>query len=258
MYTIATLTQLRQHLGFAAADTGDDARLIGALQASAVLLERETARQFCPYRAVLAHPVNRRHTGYLLLRDDLLALNTVTDGDGSAIPLNDVDLLPYGDSPYTLLELKYGRRFVISDTPPQIDAIWGWHPRYGEAWRDSADTVQNNPLSASAITLTATNAAGADSAAQSPRLHVGHLLRIDSEYLRVLAINGNTLTVLRGVNGTTAASHTQNTPIYTFQPDPSAVAVALRYATWFYREIDTTAAPEGLAESLDTLRKLGV
>ena len=37
---------------------------------------------------------------------------------------------------------------------------------------------------------------------QSPRFQVGHLLKIDSEYLRVPAVNtlSDTLTVLRGVN----------------------------------------------------------
>jgi len=39
-------------------------------------------------------------------------------------------------------------------------------------------------------------------------------IKVDSEEMTITNISGNTLTVIRGVNGTTAATHTDNTIVY--------------------------------------------
>jgi hypothetical protein len=256
MYTIATLTALRQHLGLSSSDTSDDARLLGALQAASAQIERAAARHFCPRLASIEHSVSRYDTLYLTLREDLLSLTTLIDGDDTSISLSEVILAPQAMPPYSMLYLANGRAFVRNPLNPiLVTGTWGWHDRPTEMWRTSSDTVQNNPLTSSATTLTVSNASGSDSFGQSPRLQVGHLLLIDSEYLRVLAINSNSLTVLRGVNGTTAASHTLNTPIYTFQPVPDVQLLTLRWAAWLYREGDTDSPPQELRESLSELRR---
>lgn len=43
---------------------------------------------------------------------------------------------------------------------------------------------------------------------------VGSIIKIDKEEMKVLQVSGNDITVLRGYNGTTRASHTQNATIY--------------------------------------------
>jgi len=70
---------------------------------------------------------------------------------------------------------------------------------------DSTDTVQDDPLSDSATTLNVSDGGN---------FEVGETIKIEDEYLRITAINTNTLTVIRGVYGTTAASHVQTTAIY--------------------------------------------
>ncbi|NWF69038.1 MAG: hypothetical protein HXY40_08125 [Chloroflexi bacterium] len=256
MYTIPTLTALRQHLGLAASDTADDTRLLGALQAASAQIERVSGRHFCPRIAALKHVVERYDTRCLTLRDDLLALTSITDGDGTSISLNEVLLKPDTGGPYSLMHLANGRAFIRSTLlPVTVTGVWGWHDRWNEAWRGSSDTVQNNPLSSSSTTLTVSSASGADSAGQSPRFQVGHLLKIEEEYLRVLAISGNTLTVLRGINGSTAAQHAQNTAISTLQPAPDALLLALRWATWLYREGDNDTPPDDLRAALAELRR---
>jgi len=263
MYTIATLYQLRQRLGLAASDTADDPRLLAALQAAAAHIEGAANRRFCPRLATIHHTIGLDHTE-LPLDDDLLELTSLTNGDGSAISLSDVVAAPDSDEPTSVLRLINGLAFTWDVTPVQavaVTGLWGWHNRWPLAWLNSSDTVQNNPLSSSATTLTVIDADTADADNQSPRFQVGHLLRIEGEYLRVLAANtaANQLTVQRGVNGTTAASHAQNTAIHIYQPPSDVNMLALRWAAWLYKEPDSrglTGLPPSLTAALNPLRRL--
>ncbi len=263
MYTIATLYQLRQRLGLASTETADDPRLWLALRTAAAQIERAAGRRFCPRLATIQH--NFTSSLELLLDDDLLDLTSLTNGDGSSITLTDVILVP-DEGPSSALRLIGSSLFTWNTTPLQainVTGTWGWHDRWSGAWRGSGDTVQNNPLSSSATSITVVSAGGADSASESPRFQAGHLLKIESEYIRVLAVNTSTnmLTVLRGVNGTVAASHALNTPIYTYQPAADALNLALRWASWLYKEPDSaafSAAPGNLKDSIAALRRIGV
>lgn len=267
MYTLATLHQLRQRLGLSATDTADDTRLLAALQAASAQIEQAAGRQFSPRVATLEHDVNLRHVDELLLQDDLLQLEAITNGDGSSIDPLDVVTLPESgmDGPISVLRLVSGQYFTWNETPLRavaISGIWGWHDRWSRAWRGSADTVQNNPLNSTSSTLTVSDADGADSYAIAPRFQAGQLVRIEDEYLRVLAVNANTnvLTVLRGVNGTTAAAHNQATVIDIFQPALEVEILCLRWAMWLYKEPDSrgfAVTPAGLASALGGLRRVG-
>jgi hypothetical protein len=130
-------------------------------------------------------------------------------------------------------------------------------------WRGTGDTVQNNPMNSSTSSLTVSDADGVDSEGSLPRFQVGHLLKIDSEYLRVTAINTvtNVVSVLRAVNGTSAASHTLNTPIYAYQPPAELNILSLRWASWLYKEADSAAfeaAPDTLQAALSAFRRVAV
>jgi hypothetical protein len=258
MYLLNTLYALRAHLGLATAETADDPRLIAALQAAAFQVERAAGRRFSPRKAALQHTITRATE--LLLDDDLLELSALANGDGTTVPLNNVILLP-DDAPAGGLLLTAGSSFIWTQTPIQavtVTGIWGWHDRWATAWRDTADTVQNNPLGSTATSITVADADGADTTVETPRFQVGHLLKIENEYLRVLAVNTatNVLTVLRGVSGTTAAAHALNTPIYTFQPVPDIAAIALTRAAHLYREPDAAAA--AILDSLAPYRRYPV
>ena len=73
------------------------------------------------------------------------------------------------------------------------------------------------------LRLGVAESAGVDEDGARPRFHVGHLLRIDGEYLRVTAIDrtANRLTVLRGVGGTRATAHLRDATIETYAPAPA-------------------------------------
>lgn len=266
MNTIATLYQLQQYLGLASGD--DDLRLLDALQSAAAQIERLTGRRFCPRVATIDHSVNPRQGNELLLADDLLVLTALTGNDGHTYAVDDVLLFGGADEPAGILVLTDGTTFTWADTPVlaiSVTGTWGWHDQWSLAWRSSGDVVKDAALSASATTITVGDAAGTDAENESPRFQVGHLLKIDDEYLRIVAITLNTgddtLTVLRGVNGTTAATHAQNAAICTYQPAADVKQLNLRWAAWLYREPDNRApldVPPGLWLKIEQLRRVGV
>ncbi|MBL8160790.1 MAG: hypothetical protein JNJ61_02315 [Anaerolineae bacterium] len=259
MYTLATLDHLRAHLGLLASETSDDPRLLRMLQAASAQIERMAGRRFSPRRAALQHDYSDARQ--LLLSDDLLEPLHILNGDGSSIVLTDVIAVP-DEAPYSLLRLTGGSAFTWTLVPVQaitVTGIWGWHDRPAEMWRGSGDSVQDNPLSSSTTSLTVLDADGADALGQSPRFQVGHLLKIEDEYLRVLAVNAatNSLTVQRAVNGTAPAAHALGTPIYTYQPPGDINALALRWAAWLYKQADAIqSAPDDLLFALTALRRL--
>jgi hypothetical protein len=264
MYTLATLTQARQHLGISATDTSDDARILGTLQTSIVWLERSAGRRFVPRVAAVPHRLHVRADGrynstWLSLTDDLLALSGLTDGDDNTVPLTDVQLHPLAAPPYNGLRLINGRALLHNpDQPIIVSGIWGWHGDWDMAWRSTGDTVLNNPLTNTSTTITVNNAAGADGDGFTPRFSVGMLLRINGEYLRVVGINANTLTVLRAVQGTTAATHAQNSPISSYRAPADVLGLALLWLTWLYRQPDHPIPPPDLRAMTDLFSRMEV
>ncbi len=243
MYTIATLTDIRQYLQLADDDTSSDSDLMQALQQASHIVESVTQRRYCPHVENRIASINTDNLTELILPDDLLSLTLVTNGDGRTINLDNIRLLPeHDDLPASALLLINGETFTYSDSPINtinISGVWGWHDRWSQAWRDSNDTVNDDPLSVGATTLTVSDVDGSDGDNFSPRFQVGQLLQIGSEYLRILAINTSTnqLTVLRGVHGTTASSHPQGTAIYTYQPVPAIRDLTVRYAELLFKSI---------------------
>ncbi|MDX1993710.1 MAG: hypothetical protein SF029_15080 [bacterium] len=264
MNTITTVDRLRRRLGLST--TTEDVQLREALEAATRQMERLAGRRFTPRQAVIAHDVLPQEPSHLLLRDDLLALTSLTDA-GGAIPLNEALVLPGGDCLGAVIELVGGRTFRWTQTPRQaisVGGVWGWHDRPSQMWRGSGDTVRSNPFSSSATTLNVTDASAADSEGEAPRFQVGQLLKIEDEYLRVLAVSivagaDDVLTLQRGVNGTTAAAHAQGVAIAVYQPPADVEQLALAWAGWLYRQPDfapSEPTPPDLLRMLAPLRRV--
>ncbi len=243
MIVYATLTQLRERLNIPADDTADDGRLLAVLRQATAQIDRYTARRFAP--AKQTRRFDYQSASHLRLDIDLLELLALTNGDGSAIDLDGVRLLPEGDGPKSaiLLDPGAGVTFLYEVSPGgaiQVEGLWGAHDAWSEAWRDTSDAVQDDPLSADAATVTVADADGADAAGLAPRFQAGQLLRLEDEYLHVTAVDAttNTVGVIRGVRGTAAASHAQDTPIEVYTPPQDVQALCLRWATWLYQQVD--------------------
>lgn len=242
MNLYATLADMRRYLALDGAQTGDDDLLLTLLSTASRLIDGYTARQFIPVQAVRTYTV--RDAGELLLGADLLALASVTNGDGSAIALDAVHVQPAEAVTSSLVLDRTRAAFTHKGDPVdalQVRGTWGYHPDWARAWADSGDTVQDAPLSASAATITVADADAALATGYGARFAVGQLLRIADEYLHVLAVNTatNTLTVQRGANGTSAAEHAQGSAIAVYAVPADIRGACLRLASWLYRQPDT-------------------
>jgi hypothetical protein len=238
----ATLTDLRRYLSLTSAQTDDDGLLLTLLGAAARLIDAYTGRRFYPVRQ--AHPFTYDDPALLLLHDDLLTLHSLTNGDGSTLSSVVYHLHPSAVSVKSSIVLDRTQAVFTHDGDPvdaiSVDGTWGYHPDWSNAWASSGDSVQDNPLTSSATLITVTDADAPESTGYGQRFAVGQLLRLESEYVHVLAVNTtqNKLTVARGVNGTTAASHAQNTAIDIYRPPEDMRQVCLRVATWLYKQQD--------------------
>ena len=252
MYSIATLHHLRRYLGLADADSSEDVRLMDALRAATAQIERAAGRHFLPRHAALVHS-DGVHNTELLLQDDLLELISVEDGNGT-IPLEGVELVP-AHGPASVLLLKNGRFFTVGETGVTITGIWGWHDEWSRAWRSSADTVADDPLSATTVVISVEDADGADGLFEAPRFQVGQMLAIGDEYLRVMKVDSalNRLYCQRGVAGTQNASHLHFTTILAYQPPRDVRDLATRWAAYLYKQ--GNPVPQAFYESLLSLRR---
>lgn len=235
MYTIASLYELQRHLGLSEVDAAAAVDLRQALQKASHLIETLTQRRYCPYVESKEAPVDARNPRELILPDDLLQLTAIRRRDGRSITLDDVRRIPdHPDLPASLLIATDGAGAFSGGTDDAlaISGVWGWHDRWTRAWREGGDSVRDNPLSVRATSISVDDADGLDVDSGAPRFQVGHLLRIDDEYLRLTAIDetNNQLTVLRGVQGSAPAIHAHGAGIETFAAAPAIRDLCLRYA----------------------------
>jgi hypothetical protein len=113
-----------------------------------------------------------------------------------------------------------------------VTGVWG----YGGQWRASGDTVESNPLTNAATTFTVNDADGAGYDGTTPRFSPGMVLQVESEWMDLTAVDitTNTLTVVRGARGSTAAQHAQNTPISVWYPDANIQRAVTRQVAYLY------------------------
>jgi len=227
MYSIATLHEFRRHLQLT--DTDADADLRQALENASHLIESLTQRRYCPALETRRLPIDAVNPRELILPDDLLDLISI-ESDQGILSKDTLRLVPNRpDLPASVLILNEGEVF---SGELSITGIWGWHDRWTQAWRKSGDQIRGSTLNASAAWITVDDVDGENQDGISPRFQVGQLLRMESEYIRLIAIDreGNRLRVLRGVNGTEAVSHAAGTPIETYRAASAIRDLCLRYA----------------------------
>ena len=182
----------------------------------------------------------------VILPDDLYSLTTcLVDGTGSGLYQLTYDptltppdfyLYPENKTPTTTLEINpWGRWGTFYDgfrKNIQIVGVFGYGNDYPEsAYVSSGDTVQDTPMTISQAFVTVTNPGGTT-------WQTGMTIRIDSEQMFVTAVLGTKLDVTRAVNGTSAATHTQNTAINIAQyPQPIVRATLIQaLRIWKRRE----------------------
>lgn len=226
MTLYATLSDVQSVM--TANETAASAGAINKIMSDLRVVSRRVDREFNARRPLFAPYIETRRIritsdivnsrdGTLLVapQGSLLALAGATAGDTTLTVGTHIEGWPdsaYPPFPYLRLTAAASSGwydYCTTDGDPlfaEITGVWGMHRDYASAWMH-VDDLQAD-ISASASTLTVANAAGVDAYGVTPRFSPGNLLRIDDEFLEVIGISTNTLTVRRGVNGSTAAAHT--------------------------------------------------
>ena len=144
----------------------------------------------------------------------------LTEGIG-----NDFLLEPYNRSPKTLLKLEEDTTDSLSGGQQTLTILgeWGW---------------QTDKISLSTIDAIGSTSTTAVSVASGSGTYVGDTIIIDTEQLYVSAVSGNNLTVIRGVNGTTAATHSGGAAYYRWKYPDDVTQAALDIARTYWRSRD--------------------
>lgn len=166
------------------------------------------------------------------LPDDTLSVTSITDAGGTAITqyeLRDIYNQLSG-FPYKWFQVSNQQSFSITDTngySPKwtVNGIFGYSRQsYANSWKNTT-TLNDGSVTNSVTGLTVSSAANIEEL---------DYIRIDTEFMQVTDIATNTLTVVRGVNGSTAASHSDTTQVDVWQIDPAIKLAATRLSAYLY------------------------
>lgn len=211
-----------------------DALMLSLLSEVSRWIDRECKRVFYP--SVATRYFNG--SGWpVLWVPDLLSITNVyySDDDGAtytALTTNDYYATVAGDynSPKSYTQLIINRNSATLSCWPtgqrsiKIVGVWGYADDRDNVWQSTGDTVQNNPLASGGTSLTVSDVDGYDIYGALVRFQGGQVLKIESEYLETsltISTGSNTIGITRGVNGSTAAAHNQNTAISVWRaPEP--------------------------------------
>lgn len=223
------------------ADTADNTKIDLILQEVTRWIDEYVGRTFRTYTATLYFTAN---SGDLLLLDrDLISITSIkTDEDGDRTwertwATTDYDLEPYNattdEKPYTAIRIT-----------PQGNLAFPAGMRKGVEiagkWGFNEATSSAGTLGAAISTTTATSVTMTGGHTVKPL----HTIVVDSEQLFVTEVSSNTLTVKRGVNGTTAATHSNSASVSRYDyPDVISGACYIQAA----RILKRKDAPHGIA-----------
>lgn len=115
----------------------------------------------------------------------------------------------------------------------RITGVWGYAENRDAAFESANDVVKNTTqISASDTSLKVADVDGLDIYGALVRFQGGQILKIGSEYLETgltIDTSANTIVVSRGRNGSTAAIHLADVPIYVWRaPEPVRDAVIIQ------------------------------
>lgn len=231
----------------------DDVKLLGYIRQVSQRIDRtflpkRRAPVFAPYietRTNFRLEGTRVNSwdGTFYFGEPLLALTAVTVGTQTPVVGTDVQLYAGEVAPYMTLQLidrccngwyRYVECVGCSAIPfVTIAGTWGYNIDWSNAWLDTLQTITNvGGITSSQTSFTVTDVDAANANGITPAFSTGNLLQIETEWLEVTGTNTttNTVTVKRGVNGSTAAAHAAGTAVYAFQVEECIKRATIRQA----------------------------
>lgn len=233
----ATVADLKTRVWLESDDTEDNI-LEDLLDQASRMIEGMTSRKFFT-RTETLYSDTINSSDKLILPDDLISINALatdseldgtfdgevwTEGEDFVLwpytkyPKRQVRTTEYGDYGFA----KNVRRYV------KLTGIWGYGDKTSDPWDDSGITAQVADALATTITLSAEGT-----------IKWGHTIRVEDEQMYVKAVTGDATkkaTVVRGVNGTTAAVHTGKAS-YIAQYPSNIKRACLVFASRFYHQM---------------------
>ena len=196
--------------------TGNDTELLQSLEMASRSIDAFCRRYFY----ITSETRQFRGKGSrLLLNTDLLSITTLTTlkSDRSTDKTwasTDYELFPLGDTVYPKEWIELSDDTTAGSFASgirrgvQIAGMFGYGNGSSTTPYQSATTTNDGSFSASDTTFTAT--AGSS-------LNIGETILIDSEQMYITNISSNTITVQRGMNGTTGASHSTGATVSVYK-----------------------------------------
>jgi len=154
---------------------------------------------------------------------DRATSETLTEGYN-----NDFFLMPYNTSPKTILKMNEDTTKGLDSGQQTLSILGQWGYTSGTISVTTSDAISST---------TATSASVASAAGLGP----AQTILIDSEQLYITAISGNTLTVERGVNGSTAATHSGGASVYRYDYPELVAQACLDLSKIVFRDRDMGA-----------------
>jgi len=214
-----TLADLRTYSGSTA--TGEDTLLLDLIRTTSRDINKIGGHKYYPRVETRTYDYP---DGYQLdFDDDLLALTTLSNPSGTTVASTNYRLIPVNGYPKfavrllgsTTVQWQQNASGFNEDSVTAL-GVWGYHPNYDDAWLDISATLAAAITTTSATSFTCTTG----------KVRAGDLLKIDSEYIYAVSVSvsgSDTVTCIRGVNGSTAATHLISTALY----------------RWYFPEIST-------------------
>ena len=218
--------------------------------------ERETMRFFFPYVTTNLYrwpSYQPQATWSLWTEEDILAVTTLqaqATGIGAVpVMLTHYFLEPqWAGPPYNRIEVDLSSNDVYSSGPtPQrsISVLGQWG--FGNATKAAGTETGLTTTTATTVTVSA------------PLLiDTGDVLLVDAEAIYVAGGGGtNTLTVQRGVNGTTAATHSDNAAVSKYIAPADVARIVMQHAVSGYLEEQAAYVPEAWGKSESASQSMG-
>lgn len=283
MLRYATLADVKAELN--AEGTVDDKKVLHGLRQVSRRIDglfKAKVPVFAPYiqarRIALDGSAINSTDGTLLFNMPLLALTGVGINSQVLTVGTNVQAYPVDSVPYFQLQLmgdcwtSWYRGYCSGGRGAQyatVTGVWGYNTDYANAWLDVDTVTTALGINASVTSFTVADVDGDTPYGEAPRLSAGSLIQIDTEWMDVIATNDttNTVTVVRGVNGSTAATHAFGAAVQVYQVDENIRRAVTRQTAFVYArkgafetvrvaDFSTVAFPKDILDEVNGLLRL--
>jgi len=235
--TYCDLGRFKRAVALGIDDVADDADLLLALEDASRWIDDYCRRAF--YGTLETRYFTATCPQGFFVPDLLNVTSLKTDGDGDRTyettwASTDYDLEPFNRLPRWLISLAPSGRysFPTGSRGVEITGLWGYGSADADGQGGSITPYETSGIStAEVLDISETDI----DVTSGPALSPGQVIVIESEQMYIRSITANVLTVTRGVNGSTAATHATGKAISIWQYPRPISAACLEIANRFHK-----------------------